>query len=53
MCSSSFEKFTSICETLLANFLGLYETPGGKILRHAHIDIETLTMDKVHIALDC
>jgi len=25
---------------------GLYETPGGEILRHAHLDIETLTLDK-------
>lgn len=25
---------------------GLYETPGGEILRHAHLDIENFTMDK-------
>lgn len=25
---------------------GIYETPAGEILRHAHIDIEALTMDR-------
>ena len=25
---------------------GCYETPAGTILHHAHIDIETFTMDK-------
>lgn len=25
---------------------GIYETPGGTILYHAHLDIETLTMDR-------
>lgn len=25
---------------------GIYETPGGTILRHAHLDIETFTLDR-------
>lgn len=25
---------------------GIYETPGGTILLHAHLDIETFTMDR-------
>ena len=30
----------------------LYETPGGEILRKAHLDIENFTMDKVsHLLL--
>lgn len=28
--------------------LGIYETPGGTILFHAHMDIETFTMDRVN-----
>jgi len=28
-------------------FIGIYETPAGEILRHAHLDIEALTMDRV------
>lgn len=30
----------------LGKWLGVYETPGGTILYHAHLDIETFTMDK-------
>ena len=30
---------------------GIYETPGGTILFHAHMDIEAFTMDRV--SLDC
>ncbi len=26
---------------------GVYETPGGTILFHAHMDIETFTIDRV------
>ena len=26
---------------------GIYETPGGTILRDAHLDIESFTMDRV------
>lgn len=32
---------------------GLYETPGGEILRKAHLDIETLTMDKELRKIKC
>ena len=28
-------------------FKGIYECPGGTILRTAHLDIETFTMDRV------
>jgi argininosuccinate synthase len=27
---------------------GVYETPGGTILFHAHMDIETFTIDRVN-----
>lgn len=30
-----------------ACFSGIYETPGGEILREAHLDIEAFTMDRV------
>ena len=30
---------------------GIYETPGGTILFHSHMDIELLTMDRVRIIL--
>ena len=31
----------------ILSFKGIYECPGGTILRAAHLDIETFTMDRV------
>ena len=28
-------------------FVGIYETPAGTILYHAHLDIENFTLDRV------
>lgn len=35
--------FSSPC---LEKWLGIYETPAGTILYHAHLDIEAFTMDR-------
>lgn len=32
--------------SFLLLFSGIYETPGGTILYHAHLDIEAFTMDR-------
>ena len=29
-------------------FVGIYETPAGTILYHAHLDIENFTLDRVY-----
>jgi argininosuccinate synthase len=35
-------------QIILLSMIGIYETPGGTILFNCHLDIETLTMDKVN-----
>ena len=32
-------------------FVGIYETPAGTILYHAHLDIENFTLDRVEILI--
>lgn len=40
-----FSFFTSL-SPCLEKWLGIYETPAGTILYHAHLDIEAFTMDR-------
>lgn len=42
MCFSLFFSFSPCLE----KWLGIYETPAGTILYHAHLDIEAFTMDR-------
>lgn len=43
----AFGKCLLFCSyILLTSLSGIYETPGGTILYHAHLDIEAFTMDR-------
>lgn len=42
MCFCLFFSFSPCLE----KWLGIYETPAGTVLYHAHLDIEAFTMDR-------